>query len=502
MGLFSKVEDYNLILEKVLESKYFSSNTKSLLLSMIYKIESFYDDYKQVKHISKTKDEFLTEIIEIIKKYCDNIKLVEPDSKDAEIIKQNNVLALTNERERSILSYPTEIALLYAISDVLPKYFYIPDDFSFKGSFQRLLVNGYNLNNVEILSDFNGWSWDINLKYKNNIEDNLIYQNLMILFGNKFMDKWLEETSIKINSLNEIKSRLSKTKCFEILCKYLYFISNEKEKLKINKLFREKQEELDKISDKVKYFDDIKLKKLRYLKKLEKIDKLLNDKELLRKEYIDKNLKLDEKNRMATVSVYRKKVEARRKECIDNISELTKIANPVNFMKYKNELQDFVNSFDISEGKEKIILDFQKEFIKVLYDISLNLEKENEIIDFIYKIRYYKNIYFDDKKQIKDIKILNKKLDEVLKVVITKACKKSIIKIISLNVNINFEIISKMLDTKIMNLEEIRFEVRNEENKVKIMMYEKEVYEKDFILDYDYKNAEIGVKGKRLIKLF
>ncbi len=59
-----------------------------------------------------------------------------------------------------------------------------------------------------------------------------------------------------------------------------------------------------------------------------------------------------------------------------------------------------------------------------------------------------------------------------------------------------------MLDTKIMNLEEIRFEVRNEENKVKIMMYEKEVYEKDFILDYDYKNAEIGVKGKRLIKLF
>ena len=34
------------------------------------------------------------------------------------------------------------------------------------------------------------------------------------------------------------------------------------------------------------------------------------------------------------------------------------------------------------------------------------------------------------------------------------------------------------------------------------MMYEKEVYEKDFKLEYDYKEAEIGVKEKKLIKLF
>ncbi len=141
MGLFSRIDDYNLILEKILDSKYFSSNTKSLLLSMIYKIENSYDDYQKVKHIQKTKTEFLNEIIEIIKKYCDNIKLVEPNSDKAKVIKDNNVLALTNERERSILAYPTELSLLYAISDVLPKYFYIPDTFKFKNSFQRLLVN-------------------------------------------------------------------------------------------------------------------------------------------------------------------------------------------------------------------------------------------------------------------------------------------------------------------------------------------------------------------------
>ena len=155
MGLFWGSTDYNLILEKILDSKYFSSNSKSLLLSMIYKIETFYKDYKKIKDIEKTKEEFLSELLEYIKRYCDNIKLIEPDSKDAQILKENNLLALTNERERSILSYPTEAALLYAISDVIPKYFYIPDSFIYKSALQQLLVNGYNENNLEILSDFN-----------------------------------------------------------------------------------------------------------------------------------------------------------------------------------------------------------------------------------------------------------------------------------------------------------------------------------------------------------
>ena len=61
MKLFSKDNDYNLILEKILDSKYFSSNSKSLLLSMIYKIESCYEDYRIVKNIDKTKEEFLEE---------------------------------------------------------------------------------------------------------------------------------------------------------------------------------------------------------------------------------------------------------------------------------------------------------------------------------------------------------------------------------------------------------------------------------------------------------
>ena len=49
-------KDYNNQLEKVLEKKYFEENVKNILLSILYKIETSYKDYKQVKQNVETKD--------------------------------------------------------------------------------------------------------------------------------------------------------------------------------------------------------------------------------------------------------------------------------------------------------------------------------------------------------------------------------------------------------------------------------------------------------------
>ena len=83
MNLFSKLKDYNSELEDVLDRKYFSANVKNLLLSMIYKIENSYNDYAIIKRSVRTKDEFLTELVETIDKYCDNFKIVDPKNKGA-----------------------------------------------------------------------------------------------------------------------------------------------------------------------------------------------------------------------------------------------------------------------------------------------------------------------------------------------------------------------------------------------------------------------------------
>ena len=365
MKLFWQNADYNLILEKILDSKYFSSNSKSLLFSMIYKLEQFYTDYAIVKNIDTTKDEFLNLILDTIKKYCDNIKLIEPEEDD--ILRKHNVLALTNENERSILCYPTENSLLYAISDIMPKYFYITNDFEYKNSLQRTLVNGYNANFLEILSDFNGWSWDITLNNKNNIQDNLIYQNFVIMFGNLFMEEW-KSTNIKENDLlKEVKKCFAKTEYFEILCKYLVFGLTPKEKSKNDKELATKIKELEKISDKMKYFESIKKLKFRYLKELENITLLINNKDLMRKQYIAKNLKLNPENRIPTIGTYKKMLEAKKEKIVYEISNITACMNPINYMNKKRELEKSIKiSSENCPNKEDIIIIVLKQMILVV----------------------------------------------------------------------------------------------------------------------------------------
>ena len=176
MKLFPKLRDYNNELEEILEKKTFSSNAKNLLLSMIYKLEICYRDYDQVKVYSLNKNEFFSNILNVIKNYCDNVKIVEPNSVDAELLKKNDVEALTNSNERSMLIYPTEQSILYALCDIEPKYFYIKENFIFKNVFQRILVDGYKQNTMEIFENFNGWSWDINRDItKSACVSNLIY---------------------------------------------------------------------------------------------------------------------------------------------------------------------------------------------------------------------------------------------------------------------------------------------------------------------------------------
>ena len=58
--IFSKLKykDYNNLLEQVLEKKDFSSTGKNLILSVLYKMETNYNDYRTVKEILQLKKKF------------------------------------------------------------------------------------------------------------------------------------------------------------------------------------------------------------------------------------------------------------------------------------------------------------------------------------------------------------------------------------------------------------------------------------------------------------
>ena len=76
-------KDYNNELEAILEKKYFNEDVKSILLNILYKIETAYKDYKKVKQDTETKDEYIEKIIDKMKK--DNDKKLEKIDNTADI---------------------------------------------------------------------------------------------------------------------------------------------------------------------------------------------------------------------------------------------------------------------------------------------------------------------------------------------------------------------------------------------------------------------------------
>ncbi len=506
MSLFSKLKDYNIQLEEILDDKYFSSNIKNLLLNMIYKIEISYPDFYQVKRCVRNKEDLLNELVEIIRLYCDNIKTVEPDSDQAKMLIRHKLQALTNEKERSILAYPTEIALLYAISDISPKYFYINQVNSLKKLLQSTLVNGYNINNVEILKDFNGWSWDKSDIENSNYIDNLIYQNLLVMIGEKFLYEWRIYGSTRRDFLQElkkyIKSFSGNEKYIIYMYKVLYLNSSVKDRLIINEDLKLKRQNLKKMLDKEKFIQDCKIKREKLIKKVEKIENVLDDDELLEKSFIKANLKLSQEKQIKSFKKYKNLLIAEKEKYSEEINKLSYIIQPSNFTATKNLLQEILVVYNCKESLDEALIELQKEFLFFIEKKLSKIKSRDELIDVICELRYYSRLKINKNKTVIDIDEINECFDKVLKKAITILCKIGAMKIISMDINLNFEIIKYALDTKIINLEEIKIALVPDEQGLIIKVFDKDIFEKQGRKKIEISKKSLEIKTNRKIKIF
>lgn len=506
MGLFSKLKDYNIELEEILDAKYFSSNIKSLLLSMIYKLEISYVDFKEIKRCVRSKEDFLNEIIEVVRLYCDNIKTVEPDSDQAKMLIKNKVKALTNEKERSILAYPTEQALLYAISDISPKYFFINEEFSLKRNLQNSLVNGYIQNNMEILTDFSGWSWDKTFDGKYCYIDNLIYQNLLVILGERFLYEWRNYGSTRKDFLGDarryIKIFTGNEKYLNSLYKIVYLNASQKERENLIQSFKEDIKLLKKMNDKETYLEEIKKQKIKLEKKIEKYEIALEEPEILEKEFIKVNSKLEANKKIKTLRKYRQLVEKEKNKKVRELESLELLLKPDYYQKKKEILKRSYELYSCKQTLDEVIIENQKNFLFFVEKRMSKMKTRDEILDVLYELRYYKTLRISKKVAIKDIEELNVQIDKIMKKAITMLCKLGAIKIISMDINLNFEIIKYALDTKIIELEKIKLYFDEDEQGLLISVFDKDIIEKQGRKKVDMSKKNLEVKLRRKIKLF
>ena len=323
--------DYNNELEKILEEKQFGENVKSTLLSILYKIEAAYKDLETVKKDVETKDEYISNILDIIKNDCNSVKIIKMNDEKCKI--PGNKTYIINKEQKEIITYPIERKLLYAIAKIGKKDKIIKDDYFMINKTLSDLINvGNNINTVEPLRDFNGYSWTSIPQEIESIDYNLIYQNLRIIVGYKFLNKWIKNKEYIIDYFDLFKEKLenrygkeNEEEFIDILSKISILLSikfNNIEKEKLIKIKEKIEEEYDKTQDKELFIENITRSKIEITEKIKEIDSIISNKNLLQEEYIKRNKKLPLEKKIFSMRILSQIMEQEKDQYYKELEEL------------------------------------------------------------------------------------------------------------------------------------------------------------------------------------
>lgn len=519
--LFDKIvkKNYNDELETVLETKDFSENVKSTLLSILYKVEAAYKDVMVVKQDVESKDEYLQNIIDIIKNKCDFIKLIHIGDEETSILENHTFFVDT--KKKYIECYPIERKLLYAISKISKKDRIIKDDYFLVNITLSDLINvGHNINMVEPLRDFNGYSWTTLAREIESIWHNLVYQNVRILLGHEFMNKWVSNTEFMMDYFDMFQGNLETLYGIELskdfVCllfkiSVLLEIKYDSSKIEnIKQIKCEVEESLSKMQDMANFVQELTRKKLEITAKIRNVDTIINNKSLLEEEYIKRNSQLPLDKKIFSMRVLGEIMVKEREEYFEQIEKLNDLINPQKFVNHKKELEEkqkYLSLLDVSDVDGKIeeeMIEFQKSFLKC-FEIRLEkVQDKQELVSFIYQYRYYLMLPFNQEKSIHEVEALKSKVVQVTKKLLQKAHQLKVIAIISKDEDIDYVILKNIFTSRIINLQDLNLKVTKEKEKFYVQMFDENAFEEKIELGTkeEFSIEELEVKLGRKQKLF
>ena len=501
--------NFNNNLEKVLSKKDFPIEVKNELLTMFYKIETGYDDYYTIKREAFDKKDYIENLISIIDKNCKKILFINKEDTSEE-------KTTTNKNEIKCL--PIDIKILEALSNIQKNEVIVKDvDEDIAKSLSNFLNKGDTINKLEPLRDFNGFSWNVITKDIEDIEYNLMFQNLIFLVGNEFINKWINNSDSTIDYFSllkdEIEQKYGKTIQNKIITD-LIKLSVWKEaaldnrfKKKMESKKEDLEEEFYELENREMYLAKISKLKKKKEKEIKNLDKIINSKKLLQNEYNKRNESLHIEKKIFSTRVLKEKIKKERETLLKEINEYNQLMTPKIFLKKKHEIEENLKYIDVYEDIElekeikETIISLQKEIIKCIYNDAEKTIDKQQLINILYKLRYYNLIPIDETQFIYQINKLSKDLDKLAKSLTNKAIEMKLIIKITDDDNINKEILEKILVSKIIKLEDINIKITNEKNNIYLTIYDEETQENKVKLE-NISKQNIKIKLNKKTNLF
>lgn len=493
--LFNNLKDYNNELEKVLEKKNFSQEVKNLLLSMLYKVEVSYSDYKKTKVNVMNKDEFLNNIIQNIIFNCEKIEIVK--NKEIQV----------NKKAKEIKIKQNEKMCLRAIYEISQKEININNKYNFAVKpLEDFFYKASIMNNMEVIRDFDGWTWYRYLNEMENIEYNFIYQCLNLIVENQLLEK------IENNDKNEkiqilykfLKKSYGENVAINLLNSFFIIVSNiyyrgKKEYIKEIKKQCTNFEIMKKESTRKKDFlEQLTEEKKQNFKNLDKIEKTLKDRKLLEKEFIERNNKGET---YFSINTLINVLEKEKEKILIRNEEIDDLRNPKKYAEKSIDVERNINF--LKEMQKENIDENYIYFINLIvkcFEINLNkAESKKEIIKLIYITRYFNLLEYNKQYKIYEKQETKECINAYLSKLIVKAIELKAINSIFNDIKENISIYKKILRLKIIDLENIEYVINKNVDNYKLQIFDEES------LEYEC-NIELlttkGLKIDKRIKLF
>lgn len=500
------MKDYTNSLEKILEDKQFSVDTKNLLLSMVYKIENSYKDYEKTKVQVCEKGEFLDRIINIIKNECSEITVT-----NYEIAK--NEKYEIQKTQGKIVALGNELTLLKSILAISKEKVRLTEESILEEPISYFLNNASLMSEAEVIRDFNGWSWDISAKDIENNEINIMFQILVYLLGYEFINAWVNNTSRLADYLmlthENLKENFGEQRAkaiVKILCKIAIEEKSKQSKEELETWKKTKEEtklEFERLENKTKYLADITEEKKKITKEIERIDKLLNNQELLRKEYDERNSKLQNKDKIFSVRQLSNKLEIERQEYVNEIKKCNNLLDPKGYVKRKDkttEKLEFLNSLELESNSEQLqtVCKICTLFLECFRIKIMKAAIKQDVIKHIYELRYFRFLKYDENTSLKDLAELNEAFEETIGVLYEKARALNAIEDVTKDEIVNYEIIRKIFDSKMIDLNNMVIETKVEDGRLFIEYYDTSILENKIEI-HSNKTIKLNKKTKLFI---
>lgn len=497
-NLFSK-KNYDVQLEALLDNKNYTDEAKSLILNSLYKIENAYKDYQKIKQDVKTKDEIVKDIMDAVKNKCDKIDILEPtDTRKIFVVDKINKI---------IKTFPHETQLLQALYYIKTPYSKTVENI-FEKAVLTVLERGMAINGVEIIRDFNGWSWNNSLEDNESKYYNLIFQNLISLIGVRQLEEIIQGNNLIENLSKKIQSVYGEKKAENVIskliksCMLIYMNNGKKYQQEVDEYFEKRKKELYEISNKSKYVSTITKQNSNDMKRIGEINFILSSKTLLDKMYSKREIS----EKYGDIDTYKIHLIKYKNKFMNRINKNKKLINPFQYVKTKEGIENDVKVLSDIKVRYKSensiytsLIELQKKVMDCMNKKIEVYDLKKELLSLVYEIRYYSYIPLEGKK-IKNIKNLEVDLSDIKKKLIEKLCNNKVVDKFSNNIDLNYRILEYICMAKMVDLNKILIKLEFNDKKLTMEYYDDNniEYKTTINVDQDDYNSLTKKVGKKI----